>query len=449
MRNAFVVFASYVFYGWWDYRFLLLIAFTSLCSWCFGLWIDKYKANRKLARFFSASNIIINVSILVVFKYFNFFLDSFYSLIGALGFQYSSSFALKIILPVGISFYTFQALSYTIDIYKGKIKATKNVIDFFAFISFFPQLVAGPIERAKDLLPQFQKNITFSYPFAVEGARQMLWGFFKKIVIADNCAVIVDDVFANYMYQSSAVLIMAALLFSFQIYCDFSGYSDIAIGTAKLFGIKLNKNFSYPYFSRNIAEFWRKWHISLMTWLRDYIYFPLGGSRKGVRLTVTNTFIVFFISGLWHGASWTFVLWGLYHALLLNILTLTNLKKKYTLPASLKDIPKILITFVFVVFGWIIFRADNITVFFDYVAKMFSSDLGISNVLQGKYIKVLFFIAIMLVAEWLQRNKDFALQIDNKGLFKSRFVRWSLYYLIAFTIIIMQGEGQNFIYFQF
>lgn len=449
IRNAFIVFASYVFYGWWDYRFLLLIAFTSLCSWFLGLLIEKYRENKKLAFSLSASNIIINISILVVFKYFNFFLDSFLSLLGALGFEIGSAFALKIILPVGISFYTFQALSYTIDIYRGKIKATDNIIDFFAFISFFPQLVAGPIERAKDLLPQFQKNITFSYPFAIDGARQMLWGFFKKIVIADNCAVIVDEVFANYTEQSASVLILGALLFSFQIYCDFSGYSDIAIGTAKLFGIKLNKNFDFPYLSRNIAEFWRRWHISLMTWLRDYIYFPLGGSKKGVFITIVNTFIVFFISGLWHGASWTFVLWGLYHALLINILTILHIKKKYTLSPSLKDLHKILITFVFVVFGWIMFRAESVPFFFNYVGRMFSAQIDINNILTGKYIKVLFFIFVMLVVEWLQKGKDHALQFSNKGLFKFRPVRLALYYVILLTIIVMQGEGQNFIYFQF
>ncbi len=448
-RNAFIVFASYVFYGWWDYRFLLLIAFTSLCSWWFGLLIERKRENKKFSLFLSASNIIINISILVVFKYFNFFLDSFLSLLGALGFEMGSPLALKIILPVGISFYTFQALSYTIDIYRGRIKATNSIIDFFAFISFFPQLVAGPIERAKDLLPQFQKNTTFSYPFAVEGARQMLWGFFKKIVIADNCAIIVDDIFANYMEQSASVLILGALLFSFQIYCDFSGYSDIAIGTAKLFGIRLNKNFDFPYFSRNIAEFWRRWHISLMTWLRDYIYFPLGGSKKGVFITIVNTFIVFFISGLWHGASWTFVLWGLYHALLINILTLLHIKKKYISSPSLKDMPKILLTFVFVVFGWIMFRAESVTFFFGYVEKMFVSPLDINNILKGKYIKVLFFVFVMLVVEWMQREKDFALQFSNKGLLKFRFIRWALYYIIFLTIITMQGEGQNFIYFQF
>ncbi len=330
LQNAFVVVASYVFYGWWDWRFLLLIAFTSFCSWGSGmlmqrvenqqidpnltgggksLEINKLQRRKKLI---TTANIVLNLLILAIFKYYDFFVTEFAQL-----FHISTDgLLLKVILPVGISFYTFQALSYSIDVYRGKIEPTKDIVAFFAFISFFPQLVAGPIERATNLLPQFLKKREFDYDTAVDGMRQILWGLFKKIVVADNCAVFVDEVFKTYTYQSGSTLLLAAIFFTFQIYGDFSGYSDIAIGTAKLFGIKLMRNFNVPYFSRDIAEFWRRWHISLTTWFRDYVYIPLGGSRVSKAKVVRNTFIIFLLSGFWHGANWTFIAWGAYHAIL-------------------------------------------------------------------------------------------------------------------------------------
>ena len=343
LQNLFVVIASYVFYGWWDYKFLLLIAFTSLCSYASGLLIDKSKRCIvygvrciNWAKFWLITNIVINLGILAVFKYYDFFVSEFGALFGIS----TDSLLLRIILPVGISFYTFQALSYSIDVYRGNIKPTKDIIAFFAFISFFPQLVAGPIERATNLLPQFLQKRTFSYEQGVDGMRQILWGLFKKVVIADNCAMYVDQVWATYDTQSGSTLLLAAVLFTFQIYGDFSGYSDIAIGTAKLFGIKLMRNFNNPYFSRDIAEFWRRWHISLTSWFRDYVYIPLAGSRPNVVYSVwctveskkklivaRNVMIVFLICGLWHGANWTYLVWGLYNVLLFLPLILLGKSK--------------------------------------------------------------------------------------------------------------------------
>lgn len=313
-QNLFIVVASYVFYGWWNYRFLFLIALTTFCSFVSGLLVEKY-SQRKIKKLITTSNIILNLAILCVYKYYNFFVESFEDMMRLVGLNITPPL-LHIVLPVGISFYTFQALSYTIDVYKDKIKPTHDIVAFFAFISFFPQLVAGPIERATNLLPQFLKIRRFNYSQAVDGMRQILWGFFKKIVVADNCAVLVNTIFDNYQNYDGMTLLFGGIFFSFQIYGDFSGYSDIAIGTARLFGINLMRNFAFPYFSRNIAEFWRRWHISLNTWFRDYIYFPLGGSRCSKLKVIRNTMVIFLVSGFWHGANWTFVTWGAYHALL-------------------------------------------------------------------------------------------------------------------------------------
>lgn len=317
LQNLLVIVASYVFYGWWSWGFLILIAFTSLCSFLSGIATHKSKAsgNSKCAKWITITNVAINLGILGVYKYYDFFANSLCGAFSTIGVNLNIS-SLNLILPVGISFYTFQALSYSIDVYRGNIEATRDPLSFFAFISFFPQLVAGPIERATNLLPQFQRPRSFAYDKAVDGMRQMLWGFFKKMVVADNCAQAANAIFDTYQTQSSFMLFMGAFFFIFQIYGDFSGYSDIAIGTARLFGIDLKKNFHYPYFSRNIAEFWKRWHISLNTWFVDYVYIPLGGSREGLAKTIRNTFVIFLLSGLWHGANWTFVVWGGYHSLL-------------------------------------------------------------------------------------------------------------------------------------
>lgn len=453
-QNAFVLAASYLFYGWWDWRFLLLIAFTSLCSWGSGLLIQRSKnqsAGAGKAKRWMALNIVINLLILAVFKYYDFFVTEFCGL-----FHISTEgLLIKVILPVGISFYTFQALSYSIDVYRGKMEPTRDIIAFFAFIGFFPQLVAGPIERATNLLPQFLQKREFNYEQAADGMRQMLWGLFKKIAIADTCAIYVDQVFSTHNTQPGSSLLIAAVLFTFQIYGDFSGYSDIAIGTAKLFGIRLMRNFNNPYFSRDIAEFWRRWHISLTTWFRDYVYIPLGGSRVGKAKIIRNTFVIFLLSGLWHGANWTYIAWGTYHALLFLPLILLGKNRKYTnqvaegrlLPTA-KEVLQIILTFGLAVIGWVIFRAETITQSWEYLRGMAHRDT-----FQGFY---LFFIQenvcttawlclFMLIVEWFQRDKQHGLQMN----IRQWYIRYPIYLALMATIIYFYGDSVTFIYFQF
>lgn len=455
-QNLLVVVASYVFYGWWDWRFLLLIVFTSLCSYVSGLLLEKYEGKRGTQKAISAANIVVNLAVLGFFKYYNFFIDSLDTLVSSL-FGYDLGWVtLKIILPVGISFYTFQALSYSIDVYKHSIKATHDPIEFFAYISFFPQLVAGPIERATNLLPQFQKERKFDYAQSVDGLRQMLWGFFKKLVVADNCAAIVNQYWGQYQELSGLSLLILGVLFTFQIYCDFSGYSDIAIGCARLFGINLMRNFNFPYFSRSIPEFWRRWHISLTTWFRDYIYFPLGGSRCSKWKTIRNVFIVWGVSGLWHGANWTFVCWGLYHALILNIYNVLGIKtKREGVPVlvgggkffNFGDFFRILLTFILAVLGWIIFRAESMTQAVDYFTRMFTGGFFTGFRLFGA--QELLLCLILVIIEWIQRDKQHAFQFGKCKLFNYRIVRWGVYYITLMAIAYFIGESQTFIYFQF
>lgn len=459
LQNAFVVVASYVFYGWWDWRFLVLIAITSFCSWISGIMIKRVedgktidnKVSRK-RKLITAVNIVINLAILATFKYYDFFITEFAKL-----FHLSADgILLNVILPVGISFYTFQALSYSIDVYRRKIEPTRDVIAFFAYISFFPQLVAGPIERATNLLPQFLKRREFDYNTAIDGCRQILWGLFKKIVVADNCALVVNQVFDNYANMPASMLLIGALFFTFQIYGDFSGYSDIAIGTAKLFGIKLMRNFNVPYFSRDIAEFWRRWHISLNTWFRDYVYIPLGGSRTATAKVIRNIFVIFLLSGFWHGANWTFIVWGAYHALLFLPLILLGKNRKYTnvvaeskLLPSVKEICMIIVTFLLVMLGWIIFRAETITDAWQYIVSLFSTEIWRASYTLFQYPTNSCFILIMLVVEWLQREKNHGLDMGfTKKYSCLRFIAC----LIVFIVIVMwlsSGEGEAFIYFQF
>ena len=448
LQNAFVVVASYVFYGWWDWRFLLLIAFSSFCSWGSGLLIGKTE-NGKKAKTWMWLNIVLNLGILALFKYYDFFVSEF----AELSHISTNGLLLKVILPVGISFYTFQALSYSIDVYRGKIEPTKDIVAFFAFISFFPQLVAGPIERATNLLPQFLKKREFDHDTAVDGMRQILWGLFKKIVIADNCAVFVDQVFSNYTNQSGSTLLLAAIFFTFQIYGDFSGYSDIAIGTAKLFGVKLMRNFNVPYFSRDIAEFWRRWHISLTTWFRDYVYIPLGGSRVSKAKVIRNTFIIFLVSGFWHGANWTFIAWGAYHAILFLPLILTGRNRKYTNQAaegrvlpSLKEVGQMLLTFFLVVIGWIIFRAESIGQAWEFVSRMCDKSLFEIPFLFVGTKKALFFVVIMLVLEWFTRGKGHVLQYGPK---MPSWLAWICSMAVVLIMLEFAGNSQSFIYFQF
>ena len=474
LQNLFIVIASYIFYGWWDWRFLILIAITTILSFFSGIGIERTPTQRGKKAVMIA-NIVVNLGILGVYKYYDFFAREFAELFGI----ESDFLLLHLILPVGISFYTFQALSYSIDVYRKQLEPTHDIVAFTAFLSFFPQLVAGPIERATNLLPQFQKKRTFDYAQAVDGMRQILWGLFKKIVVADNCATYVDQVFTDLASHSSSTLLLAAILFTFQIYGDFSGYSDIAIGTAKLFGIKLMRNFNVPYFSRDIAEFWRRWHISLTTWFRDYVYIPLGGSRPDISkphrlfasspaaytkcIAVRNTFIIFLLSGFWHGANWTFLLWGAYHALLFVPLLLMNKNRRYrdtvattTLPdgttktklfPSLKESLQMLVTFVLVVFGWIIFRATGMKTLTTWMTGIFDSTLFSIPWLMNRhfYIPLAIAIFLMLLVEWINRKQahGFVLHVKYKWL------RLIIYYLLIFAIIANFGQEQSFIYFQF
>lgn len=451
LQNAFVVVASYVFYGWWDWRFLILIAITSFCSWGSGLLIQQSAISNQSSvksKAWLIANIVLNLGILATFKYYDFFVSEFGALFGVS----TESLLLRIILPVGISFYTFQALSYSIDVYRKKIEPTRDIVAFFAFISFFPQLVAGPIERATNLLPQFLQKRTFSYEQGVDGMWQILWGLFKKIVVADNCAEYVNQVWSTYDTQSGSTILLAAVLFTFQIYGDFSGYSDIAIGTAKLFGIKLMRNFNNPYFSRDIAEFWRRWHISLTTWFRDYVYIPLGGSRVSKAKIVRNTFVIFLLSGFWHGANWTFIAWGAYHAILFLPLILLGMNRKYTnqvaegrwLP-TWKETGQILLTFMLAVVGWIIFRATSISEALCIMKGICDVSLFSMPMMVVGLKKIVFFIAVMLVVEWLDRDKEHALSL-------SRLPQWARYIVLYVMILILlefMGDSQSFIYFQF
>ena len=467
-QNLLIVVASYIFYGWWDCRFLILIAITTVLSFLSGIGIEKAPTQRGKKAVMIA-NILVNLGILGVYKYYDFFASQFAELFGI----QSDFLLLHLILPVGISFYTFQALSYSIDVYRKQIETTHDIVAFTAFLSFFPQLVAGPIERATNLLPQFQKKRTFDYAQAVDGMRQILWGLFKKIVVADNCATYVDQVFANISGHSGSTLLLAAVLFTFQIYGDFSGYSDIAIGTAKLFGIKLMRNFNVPYFSRDIAEFWRRWHISLTTWFRDYVYIPLGGSRPDTSrlclsptaytkcIAVRNTFIIFLLSGLWHGANWTFVLWGAYHALLFVPLLVMNKNRRYrdtvatvTLPdgsiktkwlPSLKEAMQMLVTFALAVVGWIIFRATSINDVWIYIQSMLNDTLFAAPMVVAGLKRTLLSVAILLLVEWINRDKQYGLQMTGKH----KVIQLVVCYALMLYMLEFGANAQSFIYFQF
>lgn len=468
-QNLLLLVVSYVFYAWWDWRFLGLIAFTTLTTYFSGLLIGKYRSqqfglqasespigggeNRSKARAVSTANIIVNLGVLAVFKYYNFFVSSFAALIPGLS---GDKLLLSIILPIGISFYTFQALSYSIDVYKGKIDPTRDIIEFAAFVSFFPLLLAGPIGRATNLLPQYEKKRVFEYEQGVDGLRQMLWGLFKKVVVADNCAVYVDQVWASYQTQSGSTLLLATILYSFQIYGDFSGYSDMAIGTAKLFSIRLPQNFRYPYFSRDIAEFWRRWHISLTGWFRDYIYIPLGGSRCAKWKILRNTLIVFLISGLWHGANWTYVAWGAYHGILLCLLVLLGKSKRFKgenetvakdrLLPTIKECGQMLLTFGLATIGWIVFRAGSFIQVGEFVTGMFDSSLLSVPFLYVGTKKTIFFTTIMIIAEWLTRKEEYAL---NFCRCKPGWIRVVICYITILAILEFGAESQSFIYFDF
>ncbi|HUT99326.1 MAG TPA: MBOAT family O-acyltransferase [bacterium] len=450
LQNLLVIVASYVFYGWWDWRFLALIFVSSLTDYLVGRGLartDDPRGRRALL----VVSLVVNFALLGFFKYFDFFADSFAALLTVLGLRVNPS-SLAVILPVGISFYTFQTLSYTVDVYRRKIEPTRDPIAFFAFVSFFPQLVAGPIERARNLLPQFTRRREFDLGRAKDGMRQILGGLFKKICIADFVAHTVDTIFTNYARQDGLVLFVGVFLFAVQIYCDFAGYSDIAIGTARLFGFDLMRNFAYPYFSRDIAEFWRRWHISLSSWFRDYVYYPLGGPFGSKARQVFGIVVTFTLSGLWHGADWTFVFWGFLNGCYYIPLLLKKnpphhkgvVAKGHRLPTP-REFFQMLGTFGLVLLGWVFFRSETFADALAYLGRMFSAPY-VSGVWHGALFQPVAVSAAFFIAEWLQRRRAHVMDLGRTP----RPLRWAIYYAI-FLVVALFGTfgGQEFIYFQF
>jgi len=467
LQNFLIVVASYIFYGWWDAKFLSLLLLSTLVDYLVGLGLLKTeKSNARKALL--AVSIFFNLGLLGFFKYYNFFVDNFATAFSFFGNKINAA-TLNIILPVGISFYTFQTLSYAIDVYRRKLQPTKDFIAFAAFVSFFPQLVAGPIERATNLLPQFSTKRQFDYGRAVDGVRQILWGLFKKVVIADNAAIVANHIFNNsgqtqdfvvfnHLYHpfSGSTLLIGAFFFAFQIYADFSGYSDIAIGTSRLFGFDLMRNFAYPYFSRDVAEFWRRWHISLSTWFRDYVYIPLGGSQGNTRTKIINTFIVFIVSGFWHGANWTFIAWGALNAIyFLPLLVLNKNRQNLEIVAQGKNLPtikeflSICVTFALTLVAWIFFRAENIGHAWSYLSTIFSTSIFSIPHFPGMTSALVTFVlvCIFVVVEWLGREEQYA--IARVGVKLNRPLRWAVYYSLLAVIFYYSGAKQEFIYFQF
>lgn len=449
-QNLLLLVASYFFYACWDYRFMFLLMFSTFLDYFTGLKMFDAK-NKAVKKIWFWLSICINLGFLGFFKYYNFFVKSFAEAVSNFG-VHIDIWTLNVILPVGISFYTFHGLSYVIDIYYDRIKPERNIVDYSVFVSFFPLLVAGPIERATHLLPQIQRERKFNYNKAIDGLRQILWGLFKKIVIADNCAEFANIIFNDSTHQSGSNLVLGALFFTFQIYCDFSGYSDVALGTARLFGIDLLRNFAFPYFSRDIAEFWRRWHISLSTWFRDYLYFPLGGSKGGTWMKVRNTFAIFLVSGFWHGSNWTFVVWGFLNALYFIPLLLTNNNRNHIeivaqgrkLP-TVKEFFQMIVTFALAVFAWIFFRANSLTHAFGYIGGIFTKSLFSKPTIMP--LSIILLTLFFILIEWMGRENQYALQ--KFGFKWPRFVRISFYYLLIIFIFVFMGKEQKFIYFQF
>ncbi len=450
LQNLLLLVASYFFYACWDWRFLFLLLFSTALDYFTGIKMEEAK-NQKSKKIWFWLSVSINLGFLGVFKYYNFFADSFATALSGIGIQ-TNFWTLKVILPVGISFYTFHGLSYVIDIYKGRIQAERNLITYSLFVSFFPLLVAGPIERATHLLPQIKKKRVFDYSKAMDGVHQIIWGLFKKVVIADNCALYTNSIFDHYESMNSLSLVLGAVYFSFQIYGDFSGYSDIALGTSKLLGIDLLRNFNYPYFSRDIAEFWRRWHISLSSWFRDYLYIPLGGSQGGMLLKIRNTFIIFLVSGFWHGANWTFIIWGGLHALFfLPLLITQNNRKNIETVAKGKSLPTIkeflamIATFSLTTVAWIFFRAKTISEAFAYIQRIFQFNFeGKIQYLNFERYSVEFLLMLFffILIEWNSREKEHPI-IGNRTMLKA---------IVAVLLILVFGSYSNpsdFIYFQF
>ena len=456
-QNILILAASYFFYGWWSWKFMLLLIGSTFLDYLYGFSVAS--ANRKKAKLFLWLSVINNLGILGVFKYYNFFALQFQRAIESVG-LHANLALLDIALPIGISFYTFHGMSYVFDIYRGKQKPVSNFVDYAVFVSFFPLLVAGPIERAHHLLPQVQQKRKFNYPQAAEGCKLMLWGLFKKVVVADSLASIVDTIFNDYHHYSGIALVAGAIAFSFQIYGDFSGYSDIAIGTAKLFGFELLSNFKFPYFSRDVAEFWRRWHISLSSWFRDYLYIPLGGSKEGKLKAVRNVFIIFIVSGLWHGASWNFIIWGGIHACgFLPLLIMGRNRRHVTAVVAqdrnfpgFKETCQMMGTFLFVTIAWVFFRAHGLSQAIGYLNRVFIIILHHPEQFFTRPFGVtsLFLYALPLVIGdwWMRRNER------EVRMTKLKAVNWVL--IIAMSVLILNTmlgylhKGpSSFIYFQF
>lgn len=446
LQNLFLLAVSYLLYASWDVKAMWLLLFLTFSSYLSAYFMEDVKS--KYRRIILIVDVVLNVGVLFAFKYYDFFASELCDLL----LIDKDGILLNLILPVGISFYIFTNTGYVIDIYMRKRTAEKKLINYFLFISFFPLILSGPIERSNSLLPQFASPRVFSYSFVVEGAQQLLWGFFKKMIIADNCASVVNYVFSNYQHLPASALVVGALLYSFQIYFDFSGYSDIAIGMSKMLGFKVMRNFNYPYISINISDFWRRWHMSLQRWFTDYIYFPLGGSRCSLQRVVFNTFVVFIICGIWHGANWTFIVWGLYNAFLFipYILFFKGKTKKTidnaTKRLSVSDVVQILITFSLVTIGWVMFNSPSLSDGLNYILYCFNSSiiekpmgLGLSNISLP-----LLAMIVILVLEWFQKDKEFAL------LFKSsKWVKLLTIYVIIAMLIFNRAGSSDFIYLQF
>jgi alginate O-acetyltransferase complex protein AlgI len=447
VQNFLIFISSYVFYGWWDWRFLSLLLLTSTVDYIMGIKIEDAD-NKSTKKKLVAVSWTLNLVIFGYFKYFGFFVNSFVDAFHAVGIDVYRP-TLNIILPIGISFYTLQSLSYTIDIYRNQLKPTRNFVDFLAFVSFFPQLLAGPIERATNLLPQFYKKRVFDFEISKDGMRQILWGLFKKVVIADNCAPFVSDIFVNYSHLSGTTLYFGYILFSIQLYCDFSGYSDIAVGSGKLFGFRLMRNFQNPFFALNPPDFWRRWHISLSSWFRDYLYVPMGGSKKGKLHLMLALIVTFTISGLWHGANWNFVLWGFINGCFIAFFFLVlgkNRKIKFgdthKIP-TIREFRMILVNYNLIAFTLVFFRSPDVTTSFSYYHQMFTHAFG---PIQWGKISFIFIGILFMVFEWLNRHKMHALENLKYGTFG----RWLIYFVLSCFVVIEMGKpAQEFIYFQF
>lgn len=475
LQNLFLLTMSYLFYGWWDWRFLGLIILTTVTTYASALMVGG-----RWGKAVTTANIVVNLGVLIAFKYFNFFSENIQRLLSVFGWQ-MDWFSIDVLLPVGISFYTFQAISYSVDVYKGNVPACKNPLTFATFIAYFPQLVAGPIERASQLLPQIASVRRWDYGRAVDGARMLLFGVLKKVCVADMLAIYVDRLYAAESLGPVHILV-AGVLFSLEIYCDFSAYSEIARGVSRMLGIELMANFRFPYFSRNILEFWQRWHISLMWWFRDYVYIPLGGSRRGITRTCVNIAIVFFLSGLWHGASWNFVVWGVYWAVVYVFGRVVLKLSKPSLPIEIAQLPQMVYTFGVVAFGFYLFRcADSARMlaglksvwiypvvfglvgvvvsllikwfrclrFYLYIGVMMVVAV-IVMVLLGWWVYMLKFwwllpAGVVAIVEWHCRNTDYPLSVVPRRT----MVRWGFYWLCMLLILLSEPTDVSFIYFQF